>query len=92
MEKSRKKDTSVARKAIQTAIVSASTRQKRLTTQLAQAIGTSRKTLYKHSKFRMQIDENNELSCWAIICRQPYKDRMGEGVKDIVQNYWLAHA
>ena len=38
--KSRKKDTSVARRAIQKAIVSASTRQKRLTTQLAQAIGT----------------------------------------------------
>ena len=91
-EKSRKKDTSAACRAIQTAIVSASTRQKRLTTQLAQAIGTSRKTLYKHSKFRMQIDENDELACWAIICRQPYKDRMGEGVKDIVQKYWLEHA
>ena len=90
--KSRKKDISAARRAIQTAIVSASTRQKRLTTQLAQAIGTSRKTLYKHSKFRMQIDENDELACWEIICRQPYKDRMGEGVKDIVQKYCLEHA
>ena len=29
--------------------------------------------------------------CWEIICRQPYKDRMGEGVKDIVQKYWLEH-
>ena len=90
--KSRKKDTSAAHRAIQRAIVSASTRQKCLTTQLAQAIGTSRKTLYKHSKFRMQIDENDELSCWAIICRQPYKYRMGEGVKDIIQKYWLEHA
>ena len=53
-EKSKKKETSAARRAIQTTIVSASTRQKCLTTQLAQAIGTSRKTLYKHSKFRMQ--------------------------------------
>ena len=90
--KSRKKDTSDARRAIETAIFSASTRQKCLTTQLAQVVGTSRNTLYKHSKFRMQIDENNELSCWAIICREPYKDRMGEGVKDIVQKYRLAHA
>ena len=90
--KSRKKDTSAACRAIQKAIVSASTRQKRLTTQLAQEIGTSGKTLYKHSKFRMQIDENDELACWEIICRQPYKDRMGEGVKDIVQKYWLEHA
>ena len=61
--KSRKKDTSAARRAIQTAIVSASTRQKCLTPQVAQAIGTSRKMLYKHSKFRMQIDENDELAC-----------------------------
>ena len=37
----------------------------------------------------MQIDENDELACWAIICRQPYKDRMGEGVKYIVHKYWL---
>ena len=43
--KSRKKDTSAACRAIQTAIVSASTRQKRLTTKLAQLNGTSRKTL-----------------------------------------------
>ena len=44
--KSRKKDTSAAHRVIQTSlIVSASTRKKRLTTQLAQAIGTSRNTL-----------------------------------------------
>ena len=66
-EKSRKKDTSDARRAIQTTIVSASTRQKCLTTQLAQAIGTSRKTLYKHSKFRMKIDENDELPIARLI-------------------------
>ena len=87
--KSKKKDTSAARRAIQTAIVATSTSQKRLTTQLAQAIGISRKTLYKHNKFKMKIDENYELACWAIICRQLYKDRMGEGVKDIVHKYWL---
>ena len=91
-EKSRKKNISAARRAIQTTIVSASTRQKGLTTKLTQAIGTSRKKLYKHSKFKMQIDQNDELACWAIICRQPYKDRMGEGVKDIIQKYWLEHA
>ena len=27
-----------------------------------------------------------------LFFRQPYKDRMGEGVKDIVQKYWLEHA
>ena len=91
-EKSRKKDTSATCRAIQIAIVLASTRQKCLTTQLAQAIGTSRKTLYKHSKFIMLIHENYELACWAIICRQPYNDRMGVAVKDNVRKYWLEHA
>ena len=33
----------------------------------------------------MQIDENDELACWEIICRQRYKDR-------IIQKYWLEHA
>ena len=92
MENPERNFTSVARRAIQIAIVSASTGQKCMTTQLAQAIGTSRKTLYKHSKFRMKINENDELACWEIICRQAYKDRMGEGVKDIVHKYWLEHA
>ena len=40
----------------------------------------------------MQIDENVELSCWAIICRQPYKDRMEEGIKANVHQYWLTHS
>ena len=90
--KSRKKDTSATHRSIQTAIVSASARQKRLTTQLAQVVGNSRKTLYKHRKFRMQIDENDELACREIICREPYKDKMGECVKYIIQKYWLEHA
>ena len=57
-----------------------------MTTQLAQAIGTSRKTLYKHRKFRMQIDENDELACWAIICRQSYKDRWEKVLKILYKN------
>ena len=59
---------------------------------MAKQIGTSRKTLYIHNKFRFQIDENDELACWTIICRQHYIDRMREGIKDIVHKYWLAHA
>ena len=52
----------------------------------------SRNTLYKHKKFIFQIDENDEHACWEIICRQPYRDRMREVIKDIVHKYWLAHA
>ena len=89
--KSRKKDTSAARRIIQTTIISSSTRKYHLTTQIAKVIGTSRKTLYKYNKFRLQIDANDELACWAIICRQPYKDRLGESVKAMMHEYWVAN-
>ena len=85
--KSRKKDTSVARRIIQTTIISSSTRKAHLTTRIARVIGTSCKTLYKYNKFRLRIDENDELACWAIICRQPYKDRVGESVKVMIHEY-----
>ena len=45
--KYRKKDTSAACRIIQTTIISSSTRQKRLTTQIEKVIGTLWKTLYK---------------------------------------------
>ena len=40
----------------------------------------------------MQIEENDELACWEIICRHIYIDIMREGVKYIVHKYWLEHA
>ena len=49
--KSRKKDTSAARRIIQTSIISSSTREKCLTTQITKVIRTSQKTLYKYNKF-----------------------------------------
>jgi hypothetical protein len=52
-------------------------------------MGTSRKTLYKHRKFRLQIDANDELACWTVISRQPYKDRFVENVKELTCNCWL---
>ena len=90
--KSRKKDTSVARRIIQTTIISSSTRQKRLTTQIAKVIGTSWKTLYKYNKFQLQIDANDELVCWEIICRQPYKDRVSESVKTMMHEYCMTNS
>ena len=52
-------------------------------------MGTSRKTLYKHTKFRLQIDANDELACWTIISRQPYKDKLAENIKESSRNCWL---
>ena len=71
------------------AMVSPSTQENRLNlTSMARALGTSRKTLHKHRKFRLQIDVNDELACWRAICRKPYKDRLGEDVKKIIYEYW----
>jgi hypothetical protein len=79
--KSRKEDDCVARKAIQTTVVSSSNIKDRLTQHMEKTLETSRKTLHKHRKFHRQIDVNDELACWTVISRQPYKDRLAENVK-----------
>ena len=48
--KSRKKDVSVARRVIQKTFVSSSNIKYRLTRHMEKMMGTSRKTLYKHSR------------------------------------------
>jgi hypothetical protein len=48
---------------------------------MAKMMETSRKTLHKNRKFCFQIDVNDELACWTMISRQPYKDRLAEHVK-----------
>ena len=87
--KSRKEDVCVARKTLQTTIVSGSNIKDRLTLHMAKNLGTSRKTLHKHRKFHFQIDVNDELACWTMISRQPYKDRLAENVKELAHNCWL---
>ena len=87
--KSQKEDVHVARKTLQTTIVSGSNIQDRLTLHMEKTLGTSRKTLHKHRKFLFQIDVNDELACWTMISRQPYKDRLAENVKDLARNCWL---
>ena len=38
------------------------------------------------------MDENNEAACWALICREAYKDRMEEGIREKVVEYWDNHS
>jgi hypothetical protein len=40
----------------------------------------------------LQIDVNDELACWTVICRQPYKDRLVEDVKKIIYEYWMKNS
>ena len=49
---------------------------------------TSRKSLWRHTKFRIQLDDNDELACWANICRCPYHDSFHDGVRDRVKECW----
>jgi hypothetical protein len=74
--KYRKEDVCVAHRAIQTTVVSSSNIKYRLTRHMEKMMGTSRKTLQKHRKFRLQINVNDELAYWTVISRQPYKDRL----------------
>ena len=55
---------------------------------MARALRTSQNFFHKHKNFWLQIDVNDELTCWRAICRQPYKDRLGENVKKTIYEYW----
>jgi hypothetical protein len=61
--KSRKKYVNVACRVIQTTVVSSSNIKYHLTQHMEKAMGTSRKILYKHRIFLLQIDANDELTC-----------------------------
>ena len=77
IRRSRQKNVSILHRGIHMAMVLSSTKENRLVTSMARALGNSRKNLHKHQKFQLQIDVNDELACWRAICRQPYKDRLG---------------
>ena len=64
--KSRKKYVNVVHRVIETTVVSSSNIKDHLTRSMEKTMGTSRKTLYKHRKFRLQIDANDELTCWTF--------------------------
>ena len=81
IRRSRQKNVLVVHRAIHMAVVSSSTKENRLVKSMARALGTSRKKLHKHRKFRLQIDVNDELACWRAICRKPYKDRLEKMLK-----------
>ena len=49
---------------------------------MSKLLHISRKTLQKYTKFKVKIDENDEASCWALICREAYKDRMEEDIRE----------
>jgi len=54
----------------------------------ARTLKTRRKSLWKHKNFRVQLDEDDEVACWVVICRKPYSDRLPDNVRDKVKDFW----
>ena len=71
--KSRKTDISAARRAITTSIVARSTSRNQMVATMSKLLHVSRKPLHKYPKFGVKIDENDETSCCALICKESYK-------------------
>ena len=90
--KSRKIDISVARREIRTSIVAQSTSRNQMVATMSKLLHVSRKTLHKYTKFRVKIDKNDEAVGWALICREAYKDRMEEGIREKEIKCWDNHS
>ena len=69
-----------------------STSINQMVTTMSKLLHVSRKTLHKYTKFRVKIDENDEATYWALICREEYKDRMEEGIREKVIACWNNHS
>ena len=59
---------------------------------MSKLLHVSRISLHKYTKFRVNIDENDEAASWDLIYRESYKDRMEEGIKEKVIEYWDSHS
>ena len=46
-----------------------STSKNRMVATMSKLLHVSRRTLHKYTKFRVKIDENDEVACWALVCR-----------------------
>ena len=77
-----------ARREILTGVVVKRTSSSRLISATSKLFKKSRKRLWSHTKFRIQLDENDELACWANIYRRPFHDRLPNGERDRVKEFW----
>ena len=78
----------VAHKSILTRVVAKNIVNSRLLSTTARMLKTSRKSLLNHKNIRVQLDEDDEVACWGVICRQPYQDRLPDNVRDKVKEFW----
>ena len=59
---------------------------------MSKLLHVSRRTLHKYTKFKVKIDENDEATYWALILRESYQDRMEEGIREKVIEYFYNHS
>jgi hypothetical protein len=59
----------------------------RLLAMTARMLKKTRKGLWKHKNVRVQLDEDDEVACWVVICRQPYQYRLPDNVRDRVKEF-----
>ena len=78
----------VVHKSILTGVVAKNTVNSRLLSSTARMLKTSRKSLWKHKNFRVQLDEDNEVSCWGVTCRKSYQDRLPDNVRGRMKESW----
>lgn len=90
--KSRKLNVRASHRAITIAIVAPSTLRQRMVATMSKLLHVLRKTLHKHTKFRVWVDENDEVSCWDLITRKPYRDMLLVVIIPIVVEFWEIHS
>ena len=59
---------------------------------MSKSLHVSRKALHKHNKFKVQVDENDEVSCWDIITKNPYQEKLPIGIKLTVVDFLDNHS
>ena len=59
----------VTHKAILIEVVEKNIITSRLLSTTARTLKTSRKGLWKHKNVRVQLNEDDEVACWGVICR-----------------------
>ena len=65
--KSRNDDVRDARREITTAVMSRSTSRNRMVATMSSLLKVSKRTLFKYTKFRVRIDENDEVACLLFV-------------------------
>ena len=85
LAKKRSHNYMVARKSILTGVVAKNIVNSHFLSTTARMLKTARKSLWKHKNVRVQLDEDDEVACWGVICRKPYQDRLPYSVRDKVK-------